>query len=93
MSDGEGLSGRRPGGPFAVDTPDWYGDVLAHPMVRVELDGETFAAVAVPDAPVEPVCPRLRRSPGRLPRPRLSDAGDGCVGVLNCAGLEVLSCV
>ncbi|WP_240134486.1 nitroreductase/quinone reductase family protein [Streptomyces sp. MUM 178J] len=35
--------------------PDWYGDVLAHPMVRVQLDGETFAAIAVPYAPAAPV--------------------------------------
>ncbi|WP_435105256.1 nitroreductase/quinone reductase family protein [Nocardiopsis synnemataformans] len=28
--------------------PDWYRNVLAHPMVRVELGTETFGAVAVP---------------------------------------------
>ncbi|WP_150250445.1 nitroreductase/quinone reductase family protein [Nocardiopsis deserti] len=28
--------------------PDWYRNVLAHPMVRVELGTETFDAVAVP---------------------------------------------
>jgi deazaflavin-dependent oxidoreductase (nitroreductase family) len=28
--------------------PDWYRNVLAHPMVRVELGADTFGAVAVP---------------------------------------------
>ncbi|MEV6398540.1 nitroreductase/quinone reductase family protein [Streptomyces sp. NPDC051907] len=28
--------------------PAWYDDLLAHPMVQVELDGESFEAIAVP---------------------------------------------
>ena len=28
--------------------PAWYRNVLAHPMVRVEVGSETYAAVAVP---------------------------------------------
>ncbi|WP_020125309.1 nitroreductase/quinone reductase family protein [Streptomyces sp. 303MFCol5.2] len=35
-------------GPGAPDHPDWYRDLLAHPVVRVELGTETFQALAVP---------------------------------------------
>ncbi|MDR6977886.1 deazaflavin-dependent oxidoreductase (nitroreductase family) [Streptomyces sp. 3330] len=35
-------------GPGAPDHPDWYRDLLAHPMVRAELGAETFQALAVP---------------------------------------------
>ncbi|MGW0870469.1 nitroreductase/quinone reductase family protein [Streptomyces sp. NPDC002740] len=35
-------------GPGAPDRPHWYRDLLAHPVVRVELGTETFQALAVP---------------------------------------------
>lgn len=35
-------------GPGAPNHPDWYRDLLAHPVVRVELGTETFQALAVP---------------------------------------------
>ncbi|MEU9434818.1 nitroreductase/quinone reductase family protein [Streptomyces sp. NPDC048252] len=35
-------------GPGAPTHPDWYRDLLAHPVVRVELGTETFQALAVP---------------------------------------------
>ncbi|WP_267241659.1 nitroreductase/quinone reductase family protein [Streptomyces sp. PR69] len=53
--DGAPLIAASDGG--ASRRPDWYDDVLAHPMVRVELDGETFAAIAVPAEPAEPAEP------------------------------------
>ncbi|WP_062648756.1 nitroreductase/quinone reductase family protein [Streptomyces maremycinicus] len=34
--------------PATPDRPDWYRDLLAHPMVRVELGTDTFEALAVP---------------------------------------------